>query len=105
MLYNPRIKNPQKRILTDNVYSLAMPTTILDLMTYTKTFASPAQQDLAMRYAANYEHAQSYLRPIKESVRFFLVSPGGGKWVLDNGRNLRVLQIHLINSVLTIDSF
>ena len=91
MIYNPRINNHEKRVIKDNVYALGMPTTILDLMVETNTFRQPAQQDLARRFAANYEHSQSYLRPPKESIRFFLVNPGGSQWVLDNGRNLRVL--------------
>jgi hypothetical protein len=95
MIYNPRIQNPEKRVLTDNVYGLGMPTTILDLMTETNTFRQPAQQSLAKTFAANYEHAQSYLRPTMESLRFFLVNPGGSQWVIDNGRNLRVSRFPL----------
>jgi arylsulfatase A-like enzyme len=90
MIYNPRINNPDKRILTTNVYGAAIPTTILDLMTYTKSFSQVAQQELASRFAANYEHAQSFLRPIKEVLRMFFVNPGGTSWVVDNGKNLRV---------------
>jgi len=95
MIYNPRINNHEKRVIKDNVYALGMPTTILDLMVETNTFRQPAQQDLARRFAANYEHSQSYLRPPKESIRFFLVNPGGSQWVLDNGRNLRVLPSYM----------
>jgi flavin-dependent dehydrogenase len=43
-----------------------------------------------MRFAANYEHAQSLLRPVAETLRLFTVDPGGGSWIVDNGRNLRV---------------
>jgi hypothetical protein len=90
MIYNPRIKNPERKKVEGNFYSLSIPTTILDLMTYTKSFAQERQRDLARRFAANYEFAQSLLRPVKETIRFFMVDPGGGQWVLDNGRNLRV---------------
>jgi hypothetical protein len=90
MIYNPRIKNPEKKKVEGNFYTLSIPTTILDLMAYTKSFAQDTQQELARRFAANYEHAQSLLRPVHESIRFFGVDPGGGQWVLDNGRNLRV---------------
>jgi phosphoglycerol transferase MdoB-like AlkP superfamily enzyme len=90
MIYNPRIKNPQKRKVKGNFYSLSIPTTILDLMVHTKSFAQGSQQELASRFAANYEHAQSLIRPVNETIRFFNVDPGGGQWVLDNGRNLRV---------------
>jgi hypothetical protein len=44
-----------------------------------------------MRFAENYEHAQSLLRPINETIRFFTIDPGGNRWILDNGRNLRVI--------------
>ena len=90
LIYNPQIKNPEKRKIEGNFYSLSIPTTILDLMVYTESFPQAAQQDLANRLAANYEHAQSFLRPTSETIRFFNVNPGGGQWVLDNGRNLRV---------------
>ena len=59
-------------------------------MTHTQSFAQEPQQDLAMRFAANYEHAQSLLRPVAETLRLFTVDPGGGSWIVDNGRNLRV---------------
>jgi phosphoglycerol transferase MdoB-like AlkP superfamily enzyme len=90
MIYNPRIKNPLKKVINGNFYSLSIPTTILDLMVHTKSFSQSAQQTLAQRFAANYEHAQSLLRPIKPVIRLFSVAPGGGQWVLDNGSNLRV---------------
>ena len=90
MIYNPQIKNPEKKKVNGSFYTLSIPTTILDLMTHTKSFEQEAQQDLARRFAANYEHAQSLLRPVNETIRFFTVDPGGGYWILDNGRNLRV---------------
>jgi arylsulfatase A-like enzyme len=90
MIYNPRINNPEKRKVDGNFYSLSIPTTILDIMMHTNSFSQKRQQDLALRFAANYEYAQSLLRPIRETIRFFGVDPGGGQWVLDNGRNLRV---------------
>ena len=90
MLYNPQIKNPKKKRIEGNFYSLSIPTTILDLMVHTNSFSQSAQQDLALRFAGNYEHAQSLLRPVNETIRFFNVDPGGGQWVIDNGRNLRV---------------
>jgi hypothetical protein len=90
MIYNPRIKNPEKKKVEGNFYSLSLPTTILDLMIYTKSFAQTAQQTFARRFAENYEFAQSLLRPVKETIRFFFVHPGGTQWVLDNSRNLRV---------------
>jgi hypothetical protein len=93
MIYNPRIKNPQKKRIEGNFYTLSIPTTILDLMVHTKSFTQDAQQDLANRFAANYEHAQSLLRHVNETIRFFNVDPGGGQWVVDNGRNLRVCSI------------
>jgi arylsulfatase A-like enzyme len=90
MIYNPLINNPQNQTVQGNFYGPAIPTTILDLMSYTKSFAQIAQRELADRFAANYEFAQSFLRPVKEAIRFFFVHPGGSQWVLDNGRNLRV---------------
>jgi arylsulfatase A-like enzyme len=93
MIYNPRINNPSKQRMKGNFYAPAIPTTILDIMTFTKSFAQVAQRELAQKFAANYEFAQSFLRPIKEAIRFFFVHPGGSQWVLDNGKNLRVLFI------------
>jgi hypothetical protein len=93
LIYNPLIKNPLKKTIQGSFYSLSIPTTILDLMISTKSFAQHAQRDLANKFAANYEHAQSLLRPIKDAIRFFLVSPGKSQWVLENGRNLRVLPV------------
>ena len=90
MFYNPRIKNPTKKIMKGNYYQLSIPPTVLDLMIHTNSFEQKDQQDLARRFAANYEHAQSLLRPINETIRFFTVDPGGDYWILDNGRNLRV---------------
>jgi hypothetical protein len=90
MIYNPRIKNPEKRKVEGNFYSLSIPTTILDIMVQTNSFSQKLQQDLALRFAGNYEFAQSILRPVHETIRFFGVDPGGVQWVLDNGRNLRV---------------
>jgi hypothetical protein len=90
-IYNPRIKNPLRKTIQGSFYSLSIPTTILDLMISTKSLAQRAQRDLAEKFAANYEQAQSLLRPIKESIRFFLVAPGSTQWVVDNGRNLRVI--------------
>src|SRR5271155_991786 len=90
IIYNPRIRNPEKRKVEGNFYALSIPTTILDLMVHTKSFTQTAQQELALRFAQNYEFAQSLLRPVKEAIRFFLVHPGGTRWVLDNSRNLRV---------------
>ena len=69
---------------------LSLPTTILDIMIHTKSLAQKAQQNLARRFAQNYEFAQSLLRPVKETNRMFLVHPGGTEWVVDNSRNLRV---------------
>ena len=91
MIYNPRIKNHEERTVKGNFYSLSLPTTILDLMVHTNSLRQPAQQDLALQFAQNYEFAQSLLRPVNESIRFFFVHPGGTKWVLDNSRNLRVV--------------
>jgi len=90
MMYNPRMKNPTKRKVDGNFYSLSIPTTILDLMIHTDSFVQEAQVDLASRFAGNYEHTQSLLRPVNETLRFFLLSPGGSQWTVDNGRNLRV---------------
>jgi phosphoglycerol transferase MdoB-like AlkP superfamily enzyme len=93
MIYNPKIKNPEKKKVEGNFYTLSLPTTILDLMVHTKSFAQETQQQLAMNFARNYEFAQSLLRPIKDAIRFFFVHPGGTQWVLDNSRNLRVLPL------------
>jgi arylsulfatase A-like enzyme len=90
MIYNPQIKNPKKKKVEGNFYSLSIPTTILDLLVNTRSFAQSAQRGVARQFAAHYEHAQSLLRPVNETIRFFTVDPGGGQWVLDNGRNLRV---------------
>jgi len=90
MLYNPQIKNPTKKRMEGNYYTLSIPPTVLDLMTYTKSFQQPQQRDLAMRFAANYEYAQSLLRPINVTNRIFSIDPGGNRWIIDNGRNLRV---------------
>ena len=69
---------------------MSFPTTLLDLMLHTNSFTQSAQQVFARQFAENYEFAQSLLRPVKETVRFFFVHPGGTQWVIDNGRNLRV---------------
>ena len=98
MIYNPRIKNPLRKKIEGNFYSLSIPTTILDIMAQTNSFRQSAQQALAMRFARNYEYSQSLLRPVEKTIRFFGVDPGGGQWVLDNGSNLRVLL--LISSTL-----
>lgn len=90
MIYNPLIKNPVKRKVKGNFYSLSLPTTILDLLIYTRSLYQPVQRDLAWNIAKNYEFAQSLLRPVKESLRMFQFSPGGGMWAVDNSRNLRV---------------
>jgi hypothetical protein len=95
LIYNPRIKNPDRRKIEGNFYSLSLPTTILDLMVETNSFSQTAQKEMAMRFARNYEHSQSLLRPVSETIRFFFVDPGGGQWVLDNGRNLRVFPTFL----------
>jgi arylsulfatase A-like enzyme len=89
IIYNPNIRNSGREKIHTNVYAAAIPTTILDLMSFTKSFGS-SKQELAMQFAGHYEHAQSFLRPVKESIRFFAVNPGANQWVLDNGRNLRV---------------
>lgn len=90
LIYNPQINNTQHHKIQGNFYSLSIPTTILDIMSYTESFSQEPQRELALRFAANYEHAQSLLRPIKPTIRFFTIDPGGGSWILDNGRNLRV---------------
>jgi hypothetical protein len=90
LIYNPNIKNPERKKVKGNFYTLSLPTTILDIMIHTKSLAQAAQQKLARRFAQNYEFAQSLLRPVKETNRMFLVHPGGTEWVVDNGRNLRV---------------
>jgi arylsulfatase A-like enzyme len=94
MIYNPRIKNPEKKKIEGNYYSLSIPTTILDLMNYTGSFNQVAQRTLASQFMAKYEHSQSLLRPVNETMRFFTVDPGGGSWIVDNGRNLRVIPVH-----------
>lgn len=63
---------------------------MLDILNYTGSLAHREQGNLAMRFAENYEHSQSLLRPVKEGIRFFTIDPGGWFWILDNGRNLRV---------------
>ena len=90
MIYNPKIKNPGKQKVKGNFYTLSIPTTILDLMVHTKSFAQSTQRHLAWNIAKNYEFAQSLLRPVKDAIRFFFVHPGGTQWVVDNSRNLRV---------------
>lgn len=90
MIYNPQIKNPSKRKISTNLYGGAIPTTILDIMHHTKSFSQTKQQEMAIRFAANYEHSQSFLRPVKETFRFFSVNPGGTQWVVDDGSHLRV---------------
>jgi len=99
LIYNPNIQNPEKKKVKGNFYGLSIPTTILDLMIHTKSFAQTAQRELARNFAEGYEHAQSLLRPVKEAIRFFFVHPGGTQWVLDNGRNLRVclLPLYFVN--------
>ena len=59
-------------------------------MSHTNSFKQEGQRNLASRFAANYEYAQSLLRPITETTRMFGLTPGGGEWAVDNGRNLRV---------------
>jgi hypothetical protein len=90
MIYNPQIKNPQQQKVKGNFYTLSIPTTILDLMVHTKSFAQSSQRKLAWNIAKHYEFAQSLLRPVKDTLRFFFVHPGGTRWVVDNSRNLRV---------------
>ena len=96
MIYNPRIKNPLKKTVKGSFYSLSIPTTILDLMIHTKSFAQEAHRTLAQKFAANYEYAQSLLRPIKQVIRIFQVAPGNTQWVVDNGSNLRVTQLYCL---------
>jgi arylsulfatase A-like enzyme len=91
IIYNPKIKNPESKKMEGNFYMLSLPTTILDLMVHTKSFAQTAQQNLALRFAQNYEYAQSLLRPVNETIRVFGTHPGGSTMVLDNSRNLRVI--------------
>src|SRR3981189_2402056 len=79
MIYNPLINNPQKDVVRGNFYGPAIPSTILDIMSYTKSFAQEAQRSLATKFASNYEFAQSFLRPIKGTIRFFFVHPGGSQ--------------------------
>lgn len=90
LLYNPNLKNPEKKKIEGNFYLLSIPTTILDLMNHTGSFKQERQQKLASQFAANYEFAQSLLRPVQETIRLFGIAPGGGAWIFDNGRNLRV---------------
>ena len=104
MLYNPRIKNPTKQKIQGNFYSLSIPTTILDLMIHTNSFKQESQRYLASQFAANYEFAQSLLRPIKETIRFFAIAPGGDMWTLDNGRNLRVCVFPRRSNICSADS-
>lgn len=91
MIYNPLIKNPTKQKIEGNFYQLSLPTTILDLMIHTNSFKTSAQVALARRFSQTYEFAQSLLRPVKETLRMFLVSPGGTQWAVDNSKNLRVI--------------
>lgn len=91
MIYNPRIKNPTKKKVEGEFYALSLPTTVLDLMINTDSFQLTTQDDLAQQFAQNYEFAQSLLRPVKDTLRMFLVSPGGTQWAVDNSRNLRVI--------------
>lgn len=90
LLYNPQIKNPTKQRIEGNYYTLSIPSTVLDILNYTGSLTYHEQGHIAMRFAENYEHAQSLLRPVKEGIRFFTIDPGGWFWILDNGRNLRV---------------
>jgi hypothetical protein len=90
MIYNPRIKNPGGRKIEGNYYTLSIPTTLLDIMSLTGSFEQDGQFDLAYDFATHYEYAQSLLRPINPTLRFFTVTPGGGNWIVDNGQNLRV---------------
>src|SRR5271170_4605328 len=96
MIYNPRIKNPTKKKVEGSFYSLSLPTTILDLMIHTNSFGHSTQAALAQRFAENYEFAQSLLRPVKETLRMFLVSPGGTQWAVDNSKNLRVRVVFFV---------
>lgn len=104
MIYNPRIKNPTKKKVEGNFYALSLPTTILDLMIHTDSFQLTTQDDLARRFAQNYEFAQSLLRPVKETLRIFLVSPGGTQWAVDNSKNLRVLSFSVYADIVCIPS-
>jgi hypothetical protein len=90
MLYNPKINNPTKRKIEGNYYTLSIPTTLLDIMAFTGSFEQDAQYDLAYDFATRYEYAQSLIRPINQTLRFFTVDPGGQNWIVDNGKNLRV---------------
>jgi len=55
LLYNPSLKNPEKKKFEGNFYLLSIPTTILDVMTHTKSFEQEKQRKLAQEVAANYE--------------------------------------------------
>ena len=57
MIYNPGIKNPTKKKIEGSFYSLSLPTTILDLMVHTNSFQLSTQDELAQRFAQNYEFA------------------------------------------------
>jgi hypothetical protein len=59
-------------------------------MVHTNSLSQEDQKTMANRFAANYEHAQSLLRPVKPTIRAFGVSLGGTEWTMDNGINLRV---------------
>lgn len=98
MIYNPLIQNPTRHKVKGDFYSLSIPPTILDLMSYTKSFEQQKQRDLADRFARHYEHAQSLLRPIKPTLRFYTIDPGGDFWIVDNGQNLRVSRFHFHNA-------
>lgn len=90
MVYNPRIKNPDKKRVEGDFYSLSIPTTILDILNHTKSLAQESQRNLAGQIAEHYEFAQSLLRPVKEFIRLFFVHPGDKSWAVDNSQNLRV---------------
>jgi len=90
MVYNPKINNPEKRKIEGNYYTLSIPTTLLDIMSLTGSFAQDGQREMAHDFASHYEYAQSLLRPINQTLRFFTVDPGGQNWIVDNGKNLRV---------------
>lgn len=94
MIYNPKIQNPEKRKIEGNYYTLSVPTTLLDIMALTRSFEQDAQYDMAYDFAGHYEYAQSLIRPINQTLRFFTVDPGGENWIVDNGWNLRVWQPH-----------